>query len=87
MTGKSPIREARRRSEFLEQAGLQEPLENTELMSKLNGLFAEAVEIEVEAVMTPTVLGDLVWEFSEEQVTAFLPIMGDDYSGLEFPRE
>lgn len=83
VSGKSPTREARRRSEYLEQAGRPELLENEEF---LDALEAKTVEVEVEP-LTPGIMGDLVWELSEEQVTALLPIMGGDYSGLEFPRE
>ena len=86
LTGDSPTRKARRRREYLEKEGHPELMENKEFMTEMDALDAKTVELEMKPI-TLSDLGDFVWHLSEEQFTALMPLMGDDFSGLEFPRE
>lgn len=84
-TGDSPSRKARQRREYLKKEGHPELEQNSKFMAELDKLESETVTIELEP-LRPSNMGDFIWRLSEAQLTALLPLLGDDFSALEFPR-
>jgi len=86
LTGDSPTRHFRRRRMWLENEGCPELVENKEFMTKMDGLDAEEVEMELEPLKID-IFGDAIWQISEESFTSLFPFVKGDFSKLMFPRD
>jgi hypothetical protein len=85
-TGESVTQNARKKAKHLTELGLERLDENSELMKKLEDLYNQTVEIDIEPIHTSEVR-EALWSLSEEQLTAFLSFMDGDMSLLDFPYE
>lgn len=86
LTGDSPTRKARGRRKYLENMGHPELMENEDFMAEMDELDAKTVTIKMKPIPLGD-LGDFVWGLSEEEFAILLPLMADDFSGLEFPQD